>query len=441
MNRQEFSRIIERRVDEHSHAPFRGWTPQEIENAVIAMYSNAPNIKADEIPAGFYKAIIKHHVGLKEITAKLGITRTEKKPSYKPVKISEKEILPLVENAIRDGMTAKEAFKEYTGLYRAIKRAYGDVPQFKKVTGIEFLKKQRVSRRNIKHTDEQLSEFVSAVSNICVEITQLHTQVIPPTLKRENTVINREQVDYYVKQALCLDVENINSEVLDGINADLTYSIKQHYGTIVNYFSSIDIDRYKKPYTTFTWTKENIVWQLERWIREGYPVNYTAIQSRHKGIIVASRRIFGSYKKAFEYAQIDYNNHRVDTTMASRYGTEFERIVGEIFTELQLSYEREPTISGCHPDFVFGKHWVDAKLSEWTVSFADCSTIHKYLPNCRRLSIVYLRQMRNETFYTNELGVDMVHVSVILKALPPQRGDYYKEKLNAIITQLETVVA
>lgn len=398
-----------------------------------------------------YSVVLRKYGTFEELSRVTGIIV----PRSNNRKYTDTQLQQFVESAVESGMSGARARLSDDRLFCACRKRWGSWN--KALTANGFTPKWKSPKKDwtceeIKET--YLTEIKSGVHRKDISnegiirkmfgsIAQLRAELglDKQDGQSQKKILHRVEIDCYINQALKWDVDNINEQLLDELDANLTHSIKHHYGSTPNYFSIIDIDRYKKPYTPFTWTRENIVWQIERWIREGYPVNYTAIQSRHKGIIVASRRIFGSYKKAFEYAQINYDDHRVDTAMASRYGAEFEQIVGEIFTELHLSYKREPAINGCHPDFVFGKHWVDAKLSEWTVSLADCSTIHKYLPNCRRLSIVYLRQIRKETFYTNELGVDMIHVSEILKALSPQRAEYYNEKLNAIITQLETIAA
>lgn len=251
---------------------------------------------------------------------------------------------------------------------------------------------------------------------------------------------SKQEIDAKVYELLRVEREkgssNIHAKLIEEFDENLLISIKTAYRSTTEYFSQLDLDYYAKPYVPFKWTANNIKRQLMRWIREGYPVNYTAIQSKHKGIIEASRKIFGNYEKAFDYAGLNYEDFRVDTSMASFYGHEFENIIGDILTDLGVQYKRHAYINGCHPDFVIGKHWIDAKLSEWTISFSDCSTIHKYLPHCRRLSIIYLRQMKKETYYSNELGVDMIHVSELLKELPEQRAIYYNGKLNHILDKL-----
>lgn len=426
------------------------WTDEYILsniNRYIAEGLTLKEIRA--IDSNLLSAIQRVYGPISNFEEKYGVTIKRSKRKPKPSKYDDKELAMFVSEVVDKGLTGAAADRYNSKLFCACCSRWGTWNKALIANGFE--PKRKSPRKD--WTKEELKriyleeiqsgvrrEDVSnthAIRRLFGGIAQLRQELGLDAPQVENTLLSRISIDCYINQALKMDVDYLSEQLLDELDANLTYSIKHHYGSISNYFSILDIDRYKKPYTPFTWTKENIVWQLERWIREGYPVNYTAIQSRHKGIIVASRRLFGSYKKAFEYAGLNYDDYRIDTAMASRQGAEFENVVAEILTDLGIEYLREPSISGCHPDFVIGKHWIDAKLSEWTVSFADCSTIHKYTPHCRRLTIVYLRKLKDETIRTNELGIDMIHVSELLKELPEDKAYDYQRKLDAILDVLK----
>lgn len=378
---------------------------------------------------------------------RINITRSSRKSQGR--KYSDEQLKYFIQYAVELELSGAKAKQKNEKLFSACRIRWGSWNKALIANGYEPLRtsprkdwtKEELKRIYLAEISSGVRrEDVSnphAIRKLFGGITQLRAELGLDNVQDEKQVLSKEIVEQYVNQALNLDVDNINEQILDDINANLTHSIKHYYGSTAAYFSMLDIDRYKKPYTPFTWTKENIVWQIERWIREGCPVNYTAIQSRHKGIIVASRRLFGSYEKAFKYAGLNYDDYRIDTAMASRQGAEFERIVADILSDIGVEYLREPSINGCHPDFVVGKHWIDAKLSEWTISFADCSTIHKYMPHCRKLTIVYLRQLKDETYRTNELGIDMLHVSELLKELPNNKASEYQRKLDAILDALK----
>jgi len=393
---------------------------------------------------GVNHAIIRIYGDFKDFEKLSGITFYKKPPKYDDRTLAD--FVHFMHNAGNSGAAAK---RKDSKLYGACFKRWGSWNKALLANGYSPTRK---SPRN-DWTKEELAEIYlkemisgvlsqnvsnkAAIGRLFGGMAGIQKYLGIYEEEPQYELLSKISIDCYVNQALKLDVDIISEKILDELDANLTYSIKHYYGGTADYFSQIDIDRYKKPYTTFTWTKENIVWQLERWIREGYPVNYTAIQSRHKGIIVASRRLFGSYKKAFEYAGLNYEDYRIDSAMASRQGAEFEKVVAEILADIGIEYLREPSINGCHPDFVMGKHWVDAKLSEWTVSFADCATMHKYLPHCRRLTIVYLRKLKDETVRTNELGVDLIHVSELLKELTEEKAQHYQRKLDAIMDVLK----
>lgn len=399
---------------------------------------------------GLDYAIRRTYGGIKGLQDSTGLTFPRKeRTNTRPSKYSDEELTQFVMSAVSKGLTGAKAKQENPRLYNACFKKWGSWNKALIANGYT------PTRKTPRHdwTKDELAEIYlkeigsgipkqdvsnkAAIRKLFGGLTEIQKYLGIYEEETQYELLSKVSIDCFVNQALKMDVDNISMELLDSLNANLTYSIKHYYGGITEYFSIIDIDRYKKPYAPFTWTKENIVWQLERWIREGYPVNYTAIQSKHKGIIVACRKLFGSYKKAFEYAGLNYDDYRIDTAMASRQGFEFENVVAEILTDLGVEYLREPSINGCHPDFVIGDHWIDAKLSEWTVSFADCGTIHKYLPHCKKLTIIYLRKMKDDTSHTNELGIDLVHVSELLKRLPENKAQKYQRKLDAILNVLK----
>lgn len=393
---------------------------------------------------GVNHVIIRIYGDFKDFEKLSGVTFYKKPPKYDDETLAD--FVRRMHNAGNSGAASK---REDSKLYGACFKRWGSWNKALLANGYSPTRK---SPRNDWTKDElrfvYLNEIKSgvqrqnvsnqhAIRSLFGSIVGLRHELGLEPEEIEYELLSRISIDCYINAALKSDVTHINAELLDSINVNLSYSIKQHYGSLAEYFSIIDIDRYKKPYTPFTWTKENIVWQLQRWVREGYPVNYTAIQSRHSGIIEASRKIFGSYEKAFEHAGLDYDEYRSDAKMACRQGVIFEKVVSEVLTEIGVEYLREPEINGCHPDFVIGKHWVDAKLSEWTASSANCATMNKYLPHCRRLTIVYLRRISEDTLKTNELGVDMLHVSELLKELPINKAMEYSRKLDAISETLK----
>lgn len=441
--------IVRDMTGKKGNKPIEKWTDDYILECINSYIAEGKTLKEiRDADNNLMCAIQRRYGPIKKFERKFGINIARSSRKSQGRKYTDDQLKNFIKEVVGLELSGAKAMQRNGKLFNACRKRWGTWNKALMANGVEPMHASpRIDWTKEDVKSIYLAEISSGVRREDVSnshairklfggISELRKELGLESEEIEYELLSRISVDCYLNAALKSEVPHINAELLDSINVNLSYSIKQHYGSLAEYFSIIDIDRYKKPYTPFTWTKENIVWQLERWIREGYPVNYTAIQSRHKGIIVASRRLFGSYEKAFEYAGLNYDDYRIDTAMASRQGAEFERIVADILTDVGVEYLREPSINGCHPDFVIGKHWVDAKLSEWTVSFADCSTIHKYMPHCRKLSIVYLRQLKDETYRTNELGVDMIHVSELLKELPAEKVSTYQRKLDAILDVL-----
>lgn len=468
----------------------------------------------DGLSPSLYRMCVKYFGGLPKARKAAGVTLVRKKIDRSAeYGVKDADLINVVTEAISRNLTAREAFKVYSGLYCAINRNYGGITGLTSATGLSFPRKQRTKRTYSKYTEQELVSFIADVQskklsgakalesnsklfsacktrwgswnkallangftpNIRMRKFSSASELAAEYLKDRESGVKRGDITYRkgiekyfgtidklneyvgfeepsnrtpkllsdtelkscITLALRLPYENISQETLDSFDIDASYTIKSRYGSLSAFFSELDIDRYKKPYTPFRWTKENILWQIKRWIREGYPLNYTNIAMSHKGIIVACRKHYGGYSGAFEALGLNYDDYCADTALASRQGHVFENVLAEIFTELGHKFERTPEINGCHPDFVMGNHWIDAKLSEWTVHLADCETVKKYRPHCEKLTIVYLRGKSNKTLeYRKESDFTLMHVSELLKQLPLDKQSYFQAKLDDILQKL-----
>lgn len=256
-----------------------------------------------------------------------------------------------------------------------------------------------------------------------------------PESKPVFNVYSKETVNQKVFSIYEKEQDRINGKVLDAADKNILHSIKYHFGNIIDYFSSLDIDYYKRPYVPFRWDEENVKRQLLRWIREGNPVNYTYIAYKHKGILDAARKFYGSWEALFEACGLAYDDFRTDTALASFYGFKLEDVFEDILNELKINHVRQPEINGCHPDFVNGDTWYDVKLSEWTISHADCVTVKKYEPHCRNLMIVFLRGDETTDKMITE-KTRLVNIRHFIEMLPQGSQKKYNERLTEIISQV-----
>ncbi|MEK4630560.1 hypothetical protein MKZ17_20480 [Solibacillus sp. FSL R7-0682] len=185
--------------------------------------------------------------------------------------------------------------------------------------------------------------------------------------------------------------------------------------------------------------KRSIISEIWRRYREGLPLNYNAIHTEDDALRRRCTSLFGGYRYAVEAAGFTYSSVRIDTDMASYYGNVFESLLCELFTELKLHFEQYAH-SKYNPDFVLSNNrWVDAKLSEWTVTNRDCDTVQKYEPYCKSLTIVYLRGRDNDRMITCKTR--LIHVNRYIKQLPRHKRGYFYAKVNEIERKLNEVEA
>jgi hypothetical protein len=183
--------------------------------------------------------------------------------------------------------------------------------------------------------------------------------------------------------------------------------------------------------------KRSIIAEIWRRYREGLPLNYNAISSEDDSLRKRSTKLFGGYRYAVEAAGFTYDSVRVDTDTASYCGNLFETAVAEILVELEVDFEQYAH-SKYNPDFVL-KHnrWVDAKLSEWTITNSDCDTVEKYTPHCRSLTIIYLRGRVSDRLFAGKTR--MTHISYLIKQLPRHKRGYFYAQIDEIMTKLKTI--
>lgn len=182
--------------------------------------------------------------------------------------------------------------------------------------------------------------------------------------------------------------------------------------------------------------KRSVIAEIWRRYENGLPMNYSAIHNEDDALRRRCTTLFGGYKYAVEAAGFTYDAVRVDTDTASYCGNLFESLLSELLTDLSVEFEQY-SHSKYRPDFVLSNNrWIDAKLSEWTVYNSDCDTVKKYEPFCRSLTIVYMRGKVIDKMITNKTRI--VHVNLLIKQLPKHKQTYYKRKIDAILTKLDS---
>lgn len=203
-------------------------------------------------------------------------------------------------------------------------------------------------------------------------------------------------------------------------------------------YSVISVDKPRKrvsnKYRPDLQTEVGVIREITRLWYIGAPLNYYAIRKLRKHLLKASNVVFGSWELAVESSGISYATAKKSSNVLAEQGETFEGLLGEILTELNVTYTKY-SHETLRPDFVLeGNCWVDAKLSEWT----DCSEmLKKYLPECSELTVVYLRGRRRDRVAGTKYRHRKVSVYKLIEGLTEDRRKYYEDKLREIERQLE----
>jgi hypothetical protein len=367
----------------------------------------------------------------------------------KNVKYTDAEVDEFIVNSSREGKSS-HYLKSVSGdeidrrMYGAALRRYGSWNKALEANGItpNNVKRRFMSKEELAYTYKQdlekgvnrgdiryrhhIEKYFGSAKNL-----EKHLGIFIESDEETLMIYEKSLLDEKVYEIHSKEFEKISTEILNNFDRNIVFSIKHHYGSVTDYFSQLDVDYYSKPYVPFRWDAENTKRQLLRWIREGKPVNYTAIAHRHKGLIVAARKYYGNYEGLFSACGLDYDEYRTDTTLASFYGRALEDVFENILSDLEIKYVRQPEINDCHPDFVSGRTWYDAKLSEWTINFADCITVKKYEPHCDSLIIVFLRGNKDTDKRLTE-KTRLVNIYKYVDMLPSEKRSKYINALEEI---------
>jgi hypothetical protein len=180
-------------------------------------------------------------------------------------------------------------------------------------------------------------------------------------------------------------------------------------------------------------------------IRLGYALNMP-LNSEHmvRGFGCSTnyyaREAFGSWENAIEAAGIDYGIIKQDTSTLAPLGHEFESVLSEILTDLNVSFKQYDH-GKYRPDFVVDNEWIDAKLSQSTFRTKDdngLTCVDKYEPYCDKLTIVFLRGDKDcDVDVTDKTR--LVNVYKYVNKLPEVLRNKYRTRLNDIERRADAV--
>lgn len=349
-----------------------------------------------------YNAIVRRFGGVFKACEHFGITPpTKRKPKPKRTKEELDNYIkelggrgkPL--SSTKVAHWAKSAARKYYGGWTNALKANGFKPvcdkkkrAYTKEEVIEMFKRDHDDPRKYNAYRKAINKYFGSVQALREELGLFREaekeEFIPMAIDEIDDVVMNLYNDP--------NVPRIDTQTLEEAKPGIVKSIKHHFGTLHDYFNQLDIDYYKKP-VPFYWNEETLKKQFMLWYKQGKPLNYTYLAPHHEGFICGARKYFGGYRNLVEACGVSYDEIRIDTDLASYYGYIFEDIVDEVLKEIGLDCERHVVFEGAHPDFVCEnrRHWIDAKLSQWTGRWENSDAIDKYEDKCDKLTIVFLR--------------------------------------------------
>src|SRR5690625_108243 len=185
-------------------------------------------------------------------------------------------------------------------------------------------------------------------------------------------------------------------------------------------------------------TVEGIKREITRMWYIGAPMNYAYVREKRRHVLDAVNKRIGSWKKAVESLELDYEDVSATTNVLSECGTAFEVLFAKILTELGYEYIREGEgVSEVVPEFILKPdfilpnwRWIDCKLSEWTDIRETIIRYHSEKPN--GITIVYLRGKNQRKERGQKWRYEHVSVYQFTKQLPKDRRVYYEKELRKI---------
>jgi hypothetical protein len=393
-------------------------------------------------------AIDRRFGSLEDCGDYFGLDVPDKLKNYKHTKDEVDEFIRRSHQAGKNSIYLRNSgTQDEKSLYDSLLRIYGKWTNALKANGIkpnqvrrEFKSKEDVTKAYLEDVSKGIKKSdMRYIKNFfdSVEELERYLGIFEEPEPQVYEIYDKDTLETLVYEIYSNEAEKVTVEILNNYDQNIVYSIRHHYNSILSYFSQLDIDFYAKPYVPFRWDAENTKRQLMRWIREGKAVNYTSVAYRHSGIIDASRKIYGSYEGLFNACGLNYDEYRTDTSLASFYGRSLENVFENILKDLEIAHVRQPEINGCHPDFVSGRTWYDAKLSEWTISFADCTTVKKYEPHCDNLVIVFLRGNKDTDKQLTE-KTRLVNIHKFVNMLPVEKRSKHISALEEIESNINS---
>jgi hypothetical protein len=343
----------------------------------------------------------------------------------------------------------------YNGSLRtAAKRIYGTWENAIKEAGLNYDEIKKTKERNKENVIAELLEIYNSGSPInqnslisdnialfsaCVaQFGDYKTAVEScglnyETIKKQESW-NKEKVINILKN---MQENNIplNASHIQKENTHLYSAMYRLFGSFRKAIAASGLN-YNEIMKVKHWTKDEIISSLLLRYKHGLPLNSTTLEKENESLYTACRNFFGSYEQAINSANINYLEVREDIKMINYFGYEFESLVGDVLSDLRITY-RKKLNRKYQPDFIVKNNiWMDAKLSEWTVYKQD--TIQKYEPMCKMLFIIYLRgDEEKDEMITQKTR--MISVYKLIKQLHKDKRSVYLLRIKKLLDGIKEI--
>jgi hypothetical protein len=253
-----------------------------------------------------------------------------------------------------------------------------------------------------------------------------------------NSFMNNKKWD---KETIISEIKLRNSLGLSLQSTIVNKEDKKLFGSVRLYFGSwenaiteagFDYNKIREVKPIGYWTKEKVIEAIYKRIEDGVPLNRNNVLKTDGGLLTAILRYFGSYEKAMQNCGLEYDEVREDTVLMSYYGIKFEKLLGDIFKDLNRKFTKNH-FNKTQPDYIFENlEWADAKLSAWTDTISQ--TIEKYEPFCNKLTIIYLRGNKNINKQISE-KTNIMSVYKLIDSFSYEKKTYYIKLLDTLWKQ------
>jgi hypothetical protein len=240
----------------------------------------------------------------------------------------------------------------------------------------------------------------------------------------------------FKKEAIKLinTIEKNNPAYLEKNHSDLYHTGKRLYGSWKKAIEVIDVD-YEGTLKNRPHSEKNFKEAMFELINQGVSLSYSKIRNTYSLLFLEGVGIYGTWENAINSLGLDYDLVREDHNTTSLMGIKFERILDGVMSEVGIDFSKGRG-STLRPDYIVDNKWFDAKLSQWTVY--HCDTVEKYEPHCKMLTLVFMRGDADmDEMLTRKTRLMSVHK--LIKQLPRHRQRYYLAQIETIETSLNRI--